>query len=166
MEDHAEKINPRHSTQVDASVKTRHSTTAMQFGTAQEGSQAAKQSIFEDPDDAAKIYKTKLQTDQEKRYGELSKYQLNYQSSSSLLRQEREHQDAYFVHEGGPKTRETTMRIPASKTFAAAGKDKADLEAAMAESRSSEIRVGSKPDDRLDFDKSEEGDATGGAKEE
>ena len=58
------------------------------------------------------------------------------------------------------------MRIPASKTFAAAGKDKADLEAAMAESRSSEIRVGSKPDDRLDFDKSEEGDATGGAKEE
>jgi len=44
------------------------------------------------------------------------------------------------------------MRIPASKMFAVAGKDKADLESAGDSGRSSEIRVGSKPDDRLDFD--------------
>ena len=50
--------------------------------------------------------------------------------------------------------------------FAVAGKDKADLESAGDSGRSSEIRVGSKPDDRLDFDQSEDDDQVKNGKEE
>lgn len=50
--------------------------------------------------------------------------------------------------------------------FVVPGKDKADLEAAGEEARSSEIRVGSKPDDRLDFDQSEDDEQVKNVKEE
>ena len=170
--DKIEKINPRHSTQVDASVKTRHSTRAedgMQEKAPQDGAQASKASIFEDPEEIKQVYKTKAQKDQEKRYGELVQYQLNYQSSSARIRQGRENQAHYFVNDGSAKPREASLRIPSSRMFndlGGAGKDKAESESAGDEGRTSEIRVGSKPDTSLDFETAEEGDQANNAKEE